>query len=66
MKPFRKTAKKITVNGVAFHCVINEIPSNENVSFKAYPCDTKTSSFTVKFSWQGNWHFNLHKPQNCA
>lgn len=62
LKP-RKRAKKIRVNDSLFHCVINEIPSNEYVNFKIY--SSKTSFFEVLFTWKGSWHFNPHRPQNC-
>ncbi|MBP0725796.1 hypothetical protein J5Y03_11500 [Bacillus sp. RG28] len=64
MKLFCKVAKKITVNNFIFHCIINEIPSNDSVSFKVY--SSKTSFFEVHFTWEGSSHFNLHRPQNCA
>jgi len=63
LKPFRKVAKKIMVNDSLFHCVINEIPSNEFVSLRMY--SSKTSFFEVLFTWEGSWHFNYHKPKNC-
>lgn len=63
MKPFRKATKKITVNDSLFHCVINEIPSNEFISLRIY--SSKTSFFEVLFTWKGSWHFNYHKPINC-
>lgn len=64
MKSFRKATKKITINDFTFLCVINEIPSNDSVSFKVY--SSKTSFFEVHFTWQGTWYFNLHSPKNCA
>lgn len=64
MKSFRKEAKKITVNGSLFHCVINQFPRNEDVGFRVY--SSKTSFFEVRFSWKGNWYINLHRPHTCA
>jgi len=63
LKPFRKSAKKSTINESLFHCVINEIPSNEFVILKFY--SSKTSFFEVLFIWKSTWYFNYHKPKNC-
>ncbi|WP_217595634.1 hypothetical protein [Cohnella sp. GbtcB17] len=63
MKTFRKREKQIMIDGSHFHIVINEEPSNEFVNFKVY--SSKTSYFEVLFTWQGSWHFNPHRPENC-
>lgn len=63
MKSFRKEAKKLIVNDSVFHCIVNEIPDNESVSLRIY--SSKTSFFEVHFSWKGNWHINLHRPNTC-
>ncbi|WP_152393008.1 hypothetical protein [Paenibacillus guangzhouensis] len=66
MKFFTKEVKKILIDECLFHCIINQTPSNESISFKVYPSNTKTSYLLILFSWKVNWSTNLCKPIACA
>ncbi|UKS28560.1 hypothetical protein LOZ80_06445 [Paenibacillus sp. HWE-109] len=66
MKLFAKEVKKIIVNNYEFLCVIDQRPEREFISFKIYPSNTKTSCFSIMFSWKVNWETNLCRPMVCA
>lgn len=66
MKLFTKETKKIIIDGCAFHCLIDQTPNHEFVTFKIYPSRTKTSHVLISFTWAAAWHINLHKPNVCA
>lgn len=63
MKLFTKEVKKIVIDECLFHCIIDQTPSNDSISFKIY--SSKTSFFEVLFTWEGSCHFNPHRPKNC-
>jgi hypothetical protein len=66
MKLFTKEVKKIVIGECLFHCIIDQTPTNESISFKIYPSKTKTSHFLILFSWKVNWSTNLCEPSVCA
>ncbi|MBB3073170.1 hypothetical protein FHS14_006206 [Paenibacillus baekrokdamisoli] len=49
MKLFTKEVKKIVIDDCLFHCIIDQTPENETISFKIYPSKTKTSFFSIVF-----------------
>ncbi|MEV5024530.1 hypothetical protein [Paenibacillus sp. LPE1-1-1.1] len=66
MKLFTKEVKKIVFGECLFHCIIDQTPTNESISFKIYSSKTKTSHFLILFSWKVNWSTNLSEPSVCA
>ncbi|MBP1989780.1 hypothetical protein [Paenibacillus eucommiae] len=66
MKLFTKEVKKLTVDNYPFHCIIDQSPDNDFISFKIYPSDTKTSYYVIFFSWKINWATILCHPKVCA
>lgn len=66
MKLSTKEVTKIVIDQCLFICIIDQTPSNDSLSFKIYPSNTKTSHFLILFSWEVNWSTNLCKPSVCA